>query len=191
MLREDFNLRPIEERDLELVLSWRNSERVRSCMYTDHVITHEEHRNWYERISQTEFPTTLIFEYQGVPAGLKKFSQIDHHSNRCYWGFYMGEVTVPRGCGTVMGFLALEYILEKQNFRKLCAEVFAFNGESIKYHTRLGFVQEGCFVNHVMKNGKYENIISFAIFRDDWLNVKQSLLTRIFQVGDVGGAAKY
>ena len=184
MLRKDFNLRPIEERDLELILSWRNSERVRACMYTDHVITLEEHWKWFKRVSQAEFSTVLVFEYQGVPAGLKNFSQIDRNNNRCYWGFYMGEAHVPRGCGTVMGFLALEYILEQQNFRKLCAEVFAFNFESVKYHTRLGFVQEGFFVNHVIKNGEYLDIKSFAIFRDDWLKSKHLLQTKIFQPRD-------
>ena len=183
MYREEFNLRPMEERDLETVFSWRNSERVRSYMYTDHIITQPEHRAWFDRTRQTEFPATLIFEYRGVPIGLKSFSQIDRHNNRCHWGFYLGESELPRGCGTVMGFLALEYIFERHNFRKLCAEAFAFNDGSIKYHTRLGFVQEGCFLQHVLKNGRYEDIISFAIFKDNWLTGKSALSAKVFHDG--------
>lgn len=181
MRREEFNLRPIEERDLDMVLSWRNSDRVRSYMYTDHIITPEEHRAWFERTGAAEFPTTLIFEYRGTPTGLKSFSQIDHYNNRCYWGFYLGDLELPRGCGTVMGFLALEYIFEQQNFRKVCAEAFAFNKGSLKYHMRLGFTEEGCFLKHVLKNGNYEDIMSFAIFKESWLANKSALTAKVFR----------
>ena len=184
MQREEFNLRPLEERDLEMVLAWRNSERVRSCMYTDHIITPEEHRAWFDRSRQTEFPATLVFEYRGVPSGLKSFSQIDRHNNRCFWGFYLGDVELPRGCGSAMGFLALEYIFERHRFRKVCAEAFAFNEGSVKYHTRLGFSREGCFRRHVLKNGSYEDIISFAIFEEEWLSGKAALSNRVFREGE-------
>jgi UDP-4-amino-4,6-dideoxy-N-acetyl-beta-L-altrosamine N-acetyltransferase len=180
MRREEFNLRPIEERDLDMVLSWRNSDRVRSYMYTDHFITLEEHRAWFARTRAAEFPTTLIFEFRGMPTGLKSFSQIDTYNNRCYWGFYLGESELPRGCGTAMGFLALEYIFELHNFRKVCAEAFAFNEGSIKYHTRLGFTEEGRFIKHVIKNDHYEDIISFAVFRDSWLANKSALTAKVF-----------
>lgn len=184
MHREEFNLRPIEEHDLGAVLSWRNSERVRSYMYTDHIITPEEHLAWFKRMRQTEFSATLIFEFRGTPVGLKSFSQIDRHNNRCHWGFYLGDAELPRGCGSVMGFLALEYIFEQHNFHKVCAEAFAFNEGSIKYHNRLGFSEEGRFVEHVLKNGHFEDIISFAIFRDRWLANKSALTTKVFREED-------
>lgn len=180
MSRNKYNIRPMEERDLDMVLEWRNSERVRACMYTDHIITRQEHQAWFERIQRMEFPTTLIFEYCGAPAGLKSFSQIDRHNNRCHWGFYLGETELPRGCATAMGFLALEYIFEEHNFRKLCAEAFAFNAASLGYHRRLGFSQEGCFVRHVLKNSCYEDVISLAVFRDDWLAIKPALAIKLF-----------
>lgn len=180
MHREEFKLRPIEEQDLDYVLSWRNSERVRAFMYTDHIISPEEHRAWFNRIRTAEFPPTLIFEFRGLPAGLKSFSQIDRYNNRCHWGFYMGDTELPKGCGSAMGFLALEYIFEQHGFYKLCAEAFAFNAASIKYHTRLGFTEEGRFVRHVLKNGRYEDIISFAIFKESWLAGKSALAAKIF-----------
>jgi UDP-4-amino-4,6-dideoxy-N-acetyl-beta-L-altrosamine N-acetyltransferase len=181
MRREEFKLRPIEERDLDLVLGWRNSERVRSCMYTDHIITPEEHRTWFERIGEAEFPSTMIFEFRGAPSGIKSFSQIDSRNSRCSWGFYLGDTLLPPGCGTVMGFLALEYIFEVHHFHKVCAEAFAFNDASIKYHLRLGFSEEGRFLKHVLKDGRYEDITSFAIFREGWLTNKSALTKKVFR----------
>ena len=45
----DYSICPIEERDLELLLNWRNSERIHSLMLTDHKITWEEHCNWFKK----------------------------------------------------------------------------------------------------------------------------------------------
>jgi len=183
MQRAEINLRPVQESDLDRILAWRNSERVRSFMYTDHIITAAEHRAWFERLRGAEFPAALVFEYRGMPAGLKSFTRIDRGNNLCYWGFYLGESELPKGCGSAMGFLALEYAFERLALRKLCAEAFAFNEGSLKYHTRLGFSQEGRFVRHVLKNGRYEDVISFALFRDDWIASKQALAAAIFQEG--------
>ena len=173
--REDYQLRPIMEKDLGQVLEWRNSARIRAYMYTDHIITMDEHRAWFERLQENSFSSFLIFEYRGFPVGIKSFSQIDKQNNKCYWGFYIGEPDLPRGSATLMGVMALEYIFGIHNFRKLCAEAFAFNQASISYHKRLGFVEEGHFVKHILKNGSYENVISFALFYDDWLRNKDNL----------------
>ncbi len=44
----DFSLRPMVESDRVRILAWRNTERVRSKMYTDHVIEQNEHDRWFD-----------------------------------------------------------------------------------------------------------------------------------------------
>ena len=75
--RDEYVLRPIEERDLDTVLGWRNSERIRYNMYTDHEITLDEHREWFARLQKEPVPTFMIFEYQGRPIGVIQVTQID------------------------------------------------------------------------------------------------------------------
>ena len=41
--RDDCQLRPVLESDLGLIRQWRNSERIRANMFTDHIISSEEH----------------------------------------------------------------------------------------------------------------------------------------------------
>jgi len=48
---EECGLRPIEEGDLATVLEWRNSERIRANMYTDHLISREEHRAGFAKVN--------------------------------------------------------------------------------------------------------------------------------------------
>lgn len=172
--REDFRLRPLEEADLGKVLEWRNSERVRANMYTDHIISMEEHRTWFERNKQNKDVANMIYEYKEQPIGVVNVTNIDKCNNKCYWGFYLREVDVPSG-STIMGYLALSYIFEVLDIRKLCAEVFAFNIPSIKFHKKLGFVEEGRFVKHVFKNNTYEDVIAMALFNEDWMKIKSKL----------------
>jgi len=164
----EFRLREMTEDDLEMVLAWRNAERVRANMYTDHVISLDEHRAWFSRVKEDPEAVYLICEHQGTPIGCVNFVQIDRKNRNAYWGFYLGEEQGPRGRGSIMEYLALEYAFGPLDLRKLCCEVFCFNHPVIKLHTKFGFQEEGCFRRHVLKNGNYEDIAALAIFKEEW-----------------------
>lgn len=176
----EFTLRPIEEKDLAKVLEWRNSERIRINMYHDHLITKEEHGRWFQKLMEGKESQFLLFEHRATPVGVVSFSQIDRKNGNGNWGFYIGEENTPKGTGFCMGVLGIGYAFEKMNLRKLYGEVFAFNASSIRFHKRLGFQLEGQLRRHVLKQGKYEDILLFALFREEWLESKQSLQAAAF-----------
>ena len=179
--REQCNLRPIDEQDLETILKWRNSERVRANMYTDHIISMAEHKNWFERYKLQEKARYLLFEIDGRAVGLVYFTDLDEANEKAYWGFYLGETDVPKGSGTAMGFLGLDYAFNVLKLRKLCGEAFAFNEASRRFHAKLGFYEEGRFCKHVLKGGEYEDVVSFALFRDQWLTNLPALSSFAFK----------
>lgn len=178
--RRDFRLRPMTSSDLEMVLRWRNSDRVRGNMYTDHVISPEEHRAWFEKVSDEKRSLHFAFEYLGKPIGIVNINQIDRANNKCLWGFYIGESNLPKGCGSAMGFFALDYLFGSLGFRKVTGEVFAFNEDSMKFHKRLGFVEEGRLLRHLLKNGTYQDVVTLAIFDTDWHRMKPALIGNFF-----------
>jgi UDP-4-amino-4,6-dideoxy-N-acetyl-beta-L-altrosamine N-acetyltransferase len=168
-------LRPVEERDLELMLAWRNSERIRANMYTGHLITPAEHRAWFDRLSLDRETFAFLFEYEGRPLGIVNLNHLDWRNLRCHWGFYLGETDAPPGSGTRMAYLALIHIFEELKLHKVIGEAFAFNAASIAYHKKLGFSQEAHFVEHVLKDGSYLDILSFALLSRDWPRIKAEL----------------
>ncbi len=180
--REACRLRPIAKSDLDMVLQWRNREDIRRAMYSDHVITREEHYTWFDRVTVERKTQHFIFEYDAVPMGVINVVDIHPTANRCTWGFYVGVEESARGTGSAMGFVALEYMFEVLHFRKVIGEVLADNEASLKYHKRLGFVEEGRLVEHVLKGDRYVDVISFAIFDRDWLRIKDQLAARFFGV---------
>lgn len=173
---EDYTIRLMTEADLRMVLQWRNTERVRMNMYSDGVIAWKDHYAWFSRVRDNQAFRYFIVELRQRPIGVVSFTDIDRIHNKCNWGFYLGETDVPRGSGTALGILGLTEAFEYLNIRKVCAEVFAFNEASLRFHSRLGFAQEGYLSRHVWKNDKYEDIVLFACFNDQWDVVKERLL---------------
>lgn len=180
MKREDCRLRPLEEEDLAIVLEWRNSERIRANMYTDHLISWEEHLGWFARVRNERPSRFMVFTHEGRLLGVVNFTELEAVHGTAHWGFYIGREDSPRGSGFAMACLALEYAFCVLGIRKLIGEAFSFNEASVAYHRKLGFVEEGHFARHVLKNDRHEDVVSFALFQDDWLKGRQSLEQRCF-----------
>lgn len=178
--RDDVIIRPLRESDLEQVLKWRNSEHVHKNMFTDHHISYEEHLTWFKRMQKDSHTKYFIFEYLGYPRGSVYFSRMDFQSKRGYLGIYIGDTEVPKGLGSASLFLALEYFFEKLSFFKLCSEVFSFNKAALHLYHRFGFEKEGHFKHHVLKNGKYEDVIFLSLFREKWIQKKSHLAKILF-----------
>ncbi|MEC5424227.1 UDP-4-amino-4,6-dideoxy-N-acetyl-beta-L-altrosamine N-acetyltransferase [Virgibacillus sp. C22-A2] len=173
---EDFQLKPISYNDLTLVLKWRNSDDIKSFMYTDHHISWEEHYNWFTKVTTNSRYKVWLLHYKDRPLGLINFSDIDREHSRCYWGFYIGENTAPKGSGTVMGILGLDNIFNKTGIYKVCSEAIHTNSGSIQFHRKLGFESEGRFVEHIRKDNQYLDVIPMALFADKWERIKPELI---------------
>lgn len=175
---QKFQLRPLRLDDLQTVLKWRNSERIKTLMYTEHTITWEEHYRWYEDVSKDPYRKVFILDYDKDRLGLVQFSNIDRGNSRCYWGFYIGEAQAPKGAGTMMGILALDKIFNDVGIMKVCSEIIHTNSVSIRYHEKLGFVPEGRLVNHIRKNNRYFDVILMALFSEKWKQIRDSLIKK-------------
>lgn len=177
----DVSLRKIAAEDSELIRQWRNSDRIRINMYNDHIISKEEHEYWFQRAQQENNSASyLVFEINHRAIGFVSFTNIDAMHDRCSWAFYLGETDVPRGAGAAMEFIALDYAFNQLGIRKLCCEVFSFNSGVIRLHEKFGFIQEGKFIKHFLKNGKYEDIVSLALFKECWDENSAKLKAKCF-----------
>jgi UDP-4-amino-4,6-dideoxy-N-acetyl-beta-L-altrosamine N-acetyltransferase len=179
-LLEDYQLIDLTEKYKDYILHWRNSDHVRAYMFTDRLITQEEHDLWFERAKNDNGlingTIAKVLLYQSQPIGFVHFTHLDKEQRRCSWGFYIGEKSVPKGSGQIMAFLSLNTIFEEFHLRKLCSEVLACNDRSLRYHQRLGFVEEGRLKEHLFRKDHYEDVILMALFREQWIARQQELL---------------
>lgn len=155
---------------MALILQWRNSIRVMERGLTDHVIEWEEHTAWF----QTKDPEHLrVFQWQGQPVGVVSFSRISEDGSSGYWNFYLGYECLPKGTGTEMTTLALEYAFDELGLEEVFGEVMEDNEPSIGLHQKLGFIQDEECIQPVTKKEKEVSLLTFTLTREDWEAAKE------------------
>ncbi|MFT8320860.1 MAG: UDP-4-amino-4,6-dideoxy-N-acetyl-beta-L-altrosamine N-acetyltransferase [Bacillus sp. (in: firmicutes)] len=176
MNQTKFHLETLQEQDLERILFWRNQKHIRCCFLTDHEIKLVEHKAWYKGLSPEEKQLLKVLYYETIPIGFMNLAKMDKVNHICHWGFYIGDNQAPKGSGTAMGILALQFLFEELNIRKVCAEVLEFNTKSIRFHERLGFEREGKLKKQWKKEEKYVDILLFGFLQEDWFKQKTKLI---------------
>ena len=159
-------VREMTEQDLDLVLQWRNHIDVRRYMFNQKKIALEEHRNWFERVSQDSSRHQLIFEVNNVPSGAINFSLHDSATN-ADWGFYLAPDAV-KGSGHELGLVALDYAFSKLRLHKVCGEALAFNERSINFHLSLGFKKEGVLRENCFDGKVCHDVVCFGLLAFEW-----------------------
>lgn len=176
----DVSLRKMLESDLLLVLQWRNSDHVRKNMFTDHIISEQEHFNWFNKIKHDNSKRYFIVEYKTVPFGVTNLTNLDYCNKTGQLGIYIGENRRIKGLGSAALFLTLKIYFEELHFNKIYAEVFAFNKIAIRLYEKFGFIQENILKNHVPKNGNYEDVYLYSLQKETWFQKRQGLYELIF-----------
>jgi len=173
-------LRSMSEKDLDLIRSWRNHPNIASKMLTRHKISADEHSRWWERTSRREDQVYFLFERSTVPLGVVAFTQIDPINKNCFWAFY-ADPAAPKGTGSQMEYLALDYAFGVLELKKICCEVLAFNKPVIGLHKKFGFQIEGVFRNQHNFDDKYIDIVRLGLLDYEWIAVRERF-DKIFQL---------
>lgn len=171
-------LRPMQDRDLEMVLMWRNAPEVRKNMYSQQVIALRDHRRWWAQTKDSKNSQYLIFEAGGVPSGLVNFTYINKEKNSAYWGFYTRPYA-PKGTGSRLGIAALDFAFKSLGLTALEGEVLANNAASRAFHKKLGFREVSYLATHKEIDGALQGVYRFTIEAAGWAKHRTNLLQEI------------
>jgi UDP-4-amino-4,6-dideoxy-N-acetyl-beta-L-altrosamine N-acetyltransferase len=152
--------------DLDRVLAWRNHPDVRRYMYTQHEITLDEHRRWFELTSADPRKHLLIFEIAKQPLGFINFHELGN-GGIADWGFYVAP-DAPKGSGRQLGCAALNHAFIELKHHKVCGQALAYNERSITFHQSLGFQQEGILRDQHFDGERYHHVNCFGLLCSEW-----------------------
>lgn len=161
-------VRPMTERDMELVLAWRNHPQVRAHMFTQHEISLDEHQRWFATASKDDRQHLLIFETGGEPQGYAHLSLLATRAV-AHWGFYLAP-TAPRGSGKRLGHATLNHAFQTHRLHKVCGQALAQNYRSIRMHLALGFKSEGTLRDQHFDGQAFHDVQCFGLLDHEWLS---------------------
>jgi UDP-2,4-diacetamido-2,4,6-trideoxy-beta-L-altropyranose hydrolase/UDP-4-amino-4,6-dideoxy-N-acetyl-beta-L-altrosamine N-acetyltransferase len=159
-------VRPMQVQDLHTVLAWRNHPAIRQHMLTQHEISLEEHRAWFERSTQDPHKKCLIVEEENVALGYVYFSGVQIGAT-AEWGFYTAP-DAPKGSGKKLGQASLDYAFNNLGLKKVAGHVLAANLGSIKFHQKLGFQSEDLLSTPQSSGNRNPELKSFVLTSEEW-----------------------
>jgi len=178
------SLRDVRPEDKQMLLEWRNLPEVAKYMYTDHVITQEEHDRWFETAMKDPSRRYWIIVCDGKDVGLTNICDLDWHNKRCNWGFYIADPNVRgKGIGIFVEYTIIQYVFGELKLSKLCGDLLSFNEAIISMHEKFGFKREGVLRQHVIKNGVSYDVVCIGLLRDEWEALKPGIENRLRQKG--------
>ena len=180
----DVTLRDLSPDDKDRLFAWRNSEAVRPYMYTDHLISREEHERWFAGIPGDGRRRYWVIELDGQPVGLANLYDIDTGNHRCAWAYYLAEPsTRGLGLGSFVEFWVIEQAFGPLGLSKLWCEVLASNEAVWKLHERHGFRQEACFRQHIWRGDEPQDVLGLGLLAEDWAEYRAAMAQRLVEKG--------
>lgn len=177
--------RSIDAGDMPMLLDWRNSRDVAKHMYSDHVITADEHRAWFDAGQGRPDLRRWIIALDGRPVGLVSVAEICFDKKDAVWAFYLADpATRGQGVGLLTEYCVLALAFDHWALDALRCEVLETNGAARALHESVGFAPVGRLVGRAVKAGTPVDAIAYRMARPDWLaTCKARLETRLRDKG--------
>ena len=153
---------------IESIRELRNSDGVRKYMYTDHLISREEHAAWIADLRGNERERAMVISYRGSVEGLVALHSIRAKDRTADWAFYLSEQVQGKGVGAVVEFKLLDIAFAEVGLEKLNCEVLESNSKVVEMHQKFGFKLEGKRRANVVKDSKRMDVMLLGLLREEW-----------------------
>jgi len=166
--------------DLQLqtsVLSWRNHIDIRKNMYTDSIITEQQHLLWLGSLQSNQSTYVYIAFKDNVPIGIVSINNIDFLHKNADWAFYLNpEFLEKKGYGSLMEYHFLNFLFKNFDIEKLNCEVLAINPSVIKLHKKFGFTEEGIRRQNIIKDNNRIDVYCLGILKHEWYQIQNKFI---------------
>lgn len=161
----------LKEEYLEMVREWRMRPDITRGMYTDPVISPEDQKNWFNRVSADPTQMYWVVYEDDRPIGLASLININKRFKSCESGVYLAE---KHELDTVMQNTAvfLHVAFDILELNRIESRIMSNNKKVVRYHELQGWVTEGVLRQAVFKNGEYYDLYIQSIIKEDRENGK-------------------
>jgi len=156
----------LESNRLNLVSTELDDEEVNELLKASPDIVNMSEANFYPDGT----PTEMLFriEQNSTLIGFIKLSRIRWGNRKCELSILIDKRRQGRGLASEAMESVINYAFNEMRFHRLEAEVIEFNKASIKLIEKFGFRKEGVLREAKFYEGKYWDIIRYALLEKEW-----------------------
>jgi UDP-4-amino-4,6-dideoxy-N-acetyl-beta-L-altrosamine N-acetyltransferase len=161
-------------KELQLAIrEWRNHINIRKNMYTDSIISEQQHQVWINSLLADKSTKVYIAYKKDDAIGVVSINNINKLHKKADWAFYLNpDFLSSKGLGTLVEYHFLNYIFNNFEVEKLNCEVLETNPSVIKLHKKFGFTEEGIRRKNVIKDNKRIDVYLLGILKEEWYQTR-------------------
>ena len=172
-----FNLRYIDESDLDFITDIRQDPEVQSNVGTLLFTNKEKQKQWFSNLCKDEsrmyliLESTQMFENKKdatVKIGYVRMTDIDHKNKSVCVGGDIEYCYRGRKYGKEMYKLIFDLCFNQLGMNRVWLLVLETNERAKHLYERMGFKEEGRQRKAIYKNGKYIDYIMMSILKEEY-----------------------
>ena len=134
----------LTDREKEMVRVWRNNENIRKWMYSNHIISEEEHSGFIERLRNGGNNFYWISkDSMDRYMGAIYLNRVDLVDRDAYLGIYKSPDCGLSGAGLLLMRCLKRLAFDIADLQTLRLEVMDGNTRAIRFYEEVGFQEEG------------------------------------------------
>jgi len=166
-------LRPPEEEDVPLFVSWFNDWRTVRTLGRRAPMPRWAEERWFEGMSEWwgksdyMFVSCLLEDDRVI--GNCGLHELDLANGSAMLGIAIGRPEDRgKGYGTEVLRALVGFGFDSLRLERIWLDVYAINPGARRVYERVGFVYEGTLRRSVFREGEYVDVIRMSILRDEW-----------------------
>jgi RimJ/RimL family protein N-acetyltransferase len=163
-------LRPVEERDLALLVRWRNNPADRRLFFSPFLISAAGQTKWYAALLVDHSRVLFMIDtLKGQTVGTIGLDGIDWRNQEAELGqFYIDPEERGRDYPLEATVLIIEYAFEELNLHRLWGAFYCFNGGPMAMAEFFGFRREAVLRQAAFSGGKFHDKVILGLLREEW-----------------------
>lgn len=167
-------LRPIQEKDLEIFMTWVNHPEIFHYLNKTKPITYEEELAWYRRSKENpkdRIDFTILDRATEKPIGTLGVHHMDNINGVAYTGTIISTEYQCCGYATESKMLLLNYVFSHYDVRVIYSYIKGYNEKSIAYAAKCGYNEITRFPGHYYResDGTYHDRVIMTVKKEDWI----------------------
>lgn len=149
---------------MKMVRSWRNNESIRNWMYSNRIISPEEHSKFIDGLQKDNKNFYwIVRDKKGEYIGVIYLNRVDFANKNAYLGIYTNPDRKSAGAGHLLIESMKKLAFDIVDLHSLKLEVIESNDRAINFYRRSGFGEEGRLKEFILKDDTWHDIIVMGI----------------------------